>query len=56
MPVSKQTGFRVTGENFFNVTQKGKFHTNDFKGGIQTMQNETSHISILTNVFLVRRM
>ena len=47
-----QTGSHVTGERFFNITQKGKFSTNDFKREIlpehyfPTIQNEISYISI----------
>ena len=57
-----QTGSRVTAEKLFYITQKGKLCTNDFERGIPgkyyfpTMQNETSHITILLNTVLVRRM
>ena len=47
---------------FFNITQKGRFGTNDFKRGIPpkhffpTIEDETSFIVIVLNLLLVRRM
>ena len=51
-----QTVSRVAREKFFDITQKRKFRTNDFKRGIlpkhfPTMQNETS-LAILLKRFV----
>ena len=51
-PASMQTGSRVTGEIFFDITQKGKFRANDFKRGVPpkyfflTMHDKTSLMAI----------
>ena len=57
-----QTGSRGNTGKIFDITQKGKFLTKRFKSGFPpkhfftTMHDEASHIAVLLNVLLVRRM